>query len=183
MTRPTPINTEIKFSTKKYIISKTDKKGIIIEVNDYFMKVSGYKESELIGQSHNILRHPDMPKAVFTMLWDRLLKGKGITAVVKNLAKDGRYYWVVADFEMIRDHKTDKIIAFSSFRKAPPQKAIDKMTLVYEKLLEIEKRDGTHDSLKYFQGFLDRNKITYDEFIKELVEEGGLFKSLKSIFS
>ncbi len=183
MNRPIPTNTEIKFSTKKYIISKTDEKGIITEVNDYFMKVSGYTESELIGQPHNIVRHPDMPKAIFTMMWDRLLKGKNITAVVKNLAKDGRYYWVVAEFDIKRDHKTDKIIAFSSFRKVAPQKAIDKMTLVYEKLLEIEKRDGTNDSLKYFLGFLDRSKISYDEFIKELVEEGGLFKSLKSIFS
>lgn len=183
MTRPTPTNNEVNFSTKKYLISKTDEKGIIIEVNDYITKVSGYEESELLDQEHNIIRHPDMPKAIFRMMWDRLSKGKTITAILKNLTKDGHYYWVVAEFEIKRDHKTNKIIAYTSFQRVPPQKAIDKMTLIYKKLLEIEKKDGANDSLKYFLGYLDRNKITYDEFIKELVEEGGLFKSLKSIFS
>ncbi|MEJ2469266.1 MAG: PAS domain S-box protein, partial [Campylobacterales bacterium] len=68
---PQPVDEEIKLDPKKYIVSKTDPKGIIEYGNDYFVEISGYKESELIGQPHNIIRHPDMPKVVFKLMWDR----------------------------------------------------------------------------------------------------------------
>ena len=142
MAHPKPTDNEIKLNTKKYIVSKTDKRGIIEYGNDYFVEISGYSEAELIGQPHSIVRHPDMPKVVFKMMWDRINRAQNIMAVVKNLAKDGSYYWVVTEFEPKVDPITNEILSHTAFRKAAPQKAIDTMEPMYQKLLEIEKMVG-----------------------------------------
>ena len=86
MQRPTPINQEIKLNEKRYIVSKTDPKGIITFANPYFCMICGYSELELLGQPHNIIRHPDMPRIAFKLMWDTIQQGKDFTAVVKNLA-------------------------------------------------------------------------------------------------
>ena len=90
MTKPTPLDVEIELDSKRYIVSETDETGKITFANDYFMEVSGYSQEELIGKPHSIVRHPDMPKVVFKLLWQTISAGKNINAVVKNLAKDGR---------------------------------------------------------------------------------------------
>lgn len=187
MTRPKPTDNEIKLSTKRYIVSKTDPKGIIEYGNDYFVEISGYSEAELLGQPHSIVRHPDMPKVVFKMMWDRIKAGRNIMAVVKNLAKNGSYYWVVTEFEPKIDTITNEVLSYTAFRKAAPQKAIDAMTPIYQKLLEIEKTGGMEASEKYLRGFLEENKTTYDEFINDLVGNSGIFKifftAMKKLFS
>ena len=73
--------------------------------NDYFVELSGYPEAELIGKSHNIVRHPDMPKTVFKLLWDALKAGKEYKAIVKNRRKDGKYYWVYSEYKPLLDDK------------------------------------------------------------------------------
>jgi len=95
--RPIVRDEEIKFNKKKFIVSKTDLKGNIIFINKNFSEISGYSEAELVGSPHNVVRHPDMPKAVFFLVWKTLLAGRPISGIVKNLTKDGRYYWVIAD--------------------------------------------------------------------------------------
>jgi PAS domain S-box-containing protein len=184
---PTPINEQIQLSTKKYIVSKTDAKGIIEYGNDYFVEISGYTESELIGKPHNIIRHPDMPRVVFKMMWDRINRGKNIMAVVKNMAKDGRYYWVVTEFEPKIDPISNDIISHTAFRKAAPQKAIDTMEPIYQKLLEIEKDGGMEASEKYLRGFFEEKRTTYDEFMDGVVGNTGLFRiffnTMKKLFS
>ena len=187
MKHPIPKDNEIKLSSKRYIVSKTDAKGIIEYGNDYFVEISGYSEAELIGQPHNIVRHPDMPKVAFKLMWDRINKGQNFMAVVKNLAKDGSYYWVVTDFEPKLNPITNEIISHTAFRKAAPQKAIDKIAPIYAKLLEIEKDSGMEASEKYLYGFLEENNTTYDDFINDLVGNSGLFKiffsAMKKMFS
>ncbi|MBA3025638.1 MAG: PAS domain-containing protein [Sulfurimonas sp.] len=187
MPQPIPIDNEIKLSSKRYIVSKTDAKGIIEYGNDYFVEISGYTEAQLIGQPHSIVRHPDMPKVVFKMMWDRINRGKNIMAVVKNLAKDGSYYWVVTEFEPKIDPITNEILSHTAFRRAAPQKAIDTMIPIYQKLLEIEKTGGMEASEKYLRGFFEDNKTTYDEFIDKLVGNSGIFKlfftAMKKLFS
>jgi PAS domain S-box-containing protein len=76
----------------KLIISKTDLKGVITYVNTPFCKLSGYSKEELVGNPHNIIRHPDMPKEVFKLMWDTIQNNKRFRGFVKNLRKDGRYY-------------------------------------------------------------------------------------------
>lgn len=180
-------NHEIKLSQKRYIVSKTDTKGIIEYGNDYFVEISGYSEAELIGQPHSIVRHPDMPKITFKLMWDRIKQGKNFIAVVKNLAKDGSYYWVVTDFEPKIDPITNEIVSHTAFRKAAPKKAIDTMTPIYAKLLEIEKDGGMKASEEYLREFLEQNNTTYDDFINNLVGNKSFvklfFKAMKKIFS
>jgi PAS domain S-box-containing protein len=185
--RPEPIDNEIKLSPKRYIVSKTDAKGIITYCNDYFVEICKYTEDELIGQPHSIVRHPDMPKIAFKLMWDRIKNGKNFIAVVKNLAKDGSYYWVVTDFEPKIDPITNEIIEHTAFRKAAPQKAIDTMTPIYEKLLELEQDGGMEASEKFLREFLEENNTTYDDFINKTVGNSGLFKmfftAMKKLFS
>ncbi|MDY0117554.1 MAG: PAS domain-containing protein [Sulfurimonadaceae bacterium] len=187
MKMPQPVNEEIQLSTKKYIVSKTDEKGIIEYGNDYFVEISGYSESELIGKPHSIIRHPDMPRIVFKMMWDRINKGKNIMAVVKNMAKDGRYYWVITEFEPKIDPISNDIISHTAFRKAAPRKAIDTMEPIYQKLLEIEKEGGMEASEKYLRGFFEEKRTTYDEFINDVIGNTGLFRiffnTMKKLFS
>ena len=154
MTKPTPIDEEIVLDPKRYIVSETDEKGKITFANDYFQEVSGYTEEELIGKPHNIVRHPDMPKVVFKLLWETIGSGKNINAVVKNLAKDGRYYWIFTEFEIRKDTDTGKIIGYHASRKKISRHVIEIIVELYAKLLEVEKSDGVEASEKYLIEFL-----------------------------
>jgi PAS domain S-box-containing protein len=165
---PVPIDEEIKLNPFKTIMSKTDKKGVIEYANDYFMEICGYKEWELMGQPHNVIRHPDMPKIIFKLLWNRLSNGQNIHAAVKNLAKDGRYYWVITDFQIKYDEYGD-IKALYSRRKAIPQNVKEYFTNLYAKLLKIENVGGIEASGIYLKGLLDDAGMTYDEFILDIM--------------
>ncbi|MCC7371818.1 MAG: PAS domain-containing protein [Chloroflexi bacterium] len=94
--RPTPRECESRFEADEIFFSTTDRKGIIRSGNDVFVRVSGYPRNELIGRPHNLIRHPDMPRVVFKLLWEEIQAGRPIAAYVKNMAKDGSYYWVLA---------------------------------------------------------------------------------------
>jgi len=166
--RPTPKDSEIQLNPYKTIMSKTDDKGIIEYANDYFTEISGYKEWELMGQPHNILRHPDMPKVVFKLLWDRLKMAQPIYAIVKNLAKDGSFYWVIADFKTKID--ANGYVTHYARRKAVPQNVKQKISKIYENILEIEKTAGLEASEAYFNAMLEDAGISYDQFILNLLE-------------
>jgi PAS domain S-box-containing protein len=185
--RPLPKNEEIRLDPKRYIVSKTDAKGMITYGNDYFVEISGYTESELIKQPHNIIRHPDMPKVVFKLMWDRIQSGKQIMAVVKNLAKDGRYYWVVTEFESKTDKLTNEIIGYTAFRKAGTKDSVKIVEPLYTKLIQIEETNGIEAAEQYLLGFLEDKGVSYDEFIDNIVGNKGLFKvfftAMKKIFA
>ncbi len=165
--RPTPVEEEIILDPEKTIMSKTNPKGIIEYANDYFMNICGYEEHELIGQPHNVIRHPDMPKVIFKWLWQRLRDKKNIHALVKNLAKDGRYYWVITDFE-VKLNDMGEVNSLFARRKAPPRTTIAIVKDLYKKLLAIEKAQGVEVSEKYLVGFLEEKGMTYDEYIEDI---------------
>ncbi len=154
MTKPIPKDEEIELDPKRYIVSETDEKGRITFANDYFMEVSGYTQEELVGKSHNIVRHPDMPKVVFKLLWETIGSGKNINAVVKNLAKDGRYYWIFTEFEIRKDTDTGKIIGYHASRKMISKHVIEIIADLYAQLLKIEQNDSIEASEKYLVSFL-----------------------------
>ena len=107
-------------------------------------------------------------------------------SIVKNLAKDGRYYWVYAEIEPRINPSTSEIIGYTAYRKAAPQKAIDKIEPLYKKLKEIESKSGMETAEKYLKGYLDDKRVSYDQFINSLIDDKGLFKSffgkMKKIF-
>ncbi|MBD3793824.1 MAG: PAS domain-containing protein [Campylobacterales bacterium] len=179
--RPIPIDREITFSQKKFIVSKTDLKGKILFVNKNLCDISGYTEEELIGTSHNILRHPDMPRAIFFLIWSNLLRGEPVSGVVKNLAKSGEYYWVIADFDVKKDPQ-GHIKSFTAFRRAAPQQVIDEVEELYDSMLKVEKKHGIEGSLSYFEAYLNERGMNYDEFLTDLVAPKGLMAKFFSAF-
>lgn len=94
--RPTPTGVERRFGEDELIVTKTDLKGRITYCNEVFVRMSGYTEQECLGEPHNIIRHPDMPRCVFKLLWDTIQGGQEIFAYVLNLSKNGDHYWVLA---------------------------------------------------------------------------------------
>ena len=179
--RPIVLDEEIKFSKKKFIVSKTDLKGKIIFTNKNFCEVSGYDEAELMGAPHNVLRHPDMPRAVFFVVWQALKAGQPISGVIKNLAKSGEYYWVIADLEPQFDLKGE-VVALTAFRRAAPQDVIDTTEELYATMLTIEKKHGMEKSLAYLEAFLEEHDLSYNEFIEELIRPKGIIAILLTAF-
>lgn len=171
---------EIKLDPARTIMSKTDKKGIIEYANDYFMEISGYEEYELMGQPHNIIRHPDMPKVIFKELWARLNKGENINAFVKNQAKNGDYYWVLTSFET-KYNEEGEIISHYARRKAAPGNAIYQVEKLYKTLVAIEKNQSVNVSERYFTGMLEEKNMNYDAFILSIL--GIDQKTLATYFS
>jgi PAS domain S-box-containing protein len=165
MQKVVPTNEELKFDENRFIVSKTDLKGKIIYGNDLFIQMSGYCEAELLNSPHNILRHPDMPRAVFKLLWDRIQAGNEIFAYVKNLTKSGRYYWVHAYVTPMYDPSSGKIIGYHSVRRSPNKKAIEQVVPLYKKMLDAEKFGGVEASMKVLNETLEKLKVTYDEFL------------------
>jgi hypothetical protein len=117
---------------------------------------------------------------------DRIKNRQNIMAVVKNMAKDGRHYWVVTDFEPKTDKITNEIISFTAYRKAASDAVIKSMEALYQRLREIESESGIEGAEKYLRGFLEDKNKSYDEFINELVGNKGLFKifftTMKKLF-
>jgi PAS domain S-box-containing protein len=157
------VHEELEFNENQFIVSKTDKKGRITYCNDLFIEISGYKESELLNQPHNILRHPDMPAVIFKTLWNYLQAGKEIFAYVKNLTKDGKYYWVHA-YVTPTYNSSDEIIGYHSVRRKPSQTALKEIIPIYQELLKIEKQSGIGASQEKLDEILKNLELSYDEF-------------------
>ena len=119
------------------IISETDIYGKIIYANRRFIEISGYQKSKLIGRSHNILRHPDMPKATFKQMWDTIQNNKEWQGIVKNLRKDGRYYWVDTYIKPV--FKENIKIGYIAARHPAKRMDIEAINQTYIKMLQNEK--------------------------------------------
>ena len=137
MNRPEPIDEEYKFS-EGLIVSSTDLKGIITYANRTFCEIANYDKKELVGKNHNIVRHPDMPKAAFQDLWDTLKAGKEWKGIVKNLRKDGKYYWVYSHIQPVE--KDGVVIGYTAARRPASENEIKESTEQYKIMLEEEKQ-------------------------------------------
>ena len=136
--RPQPIDEEVLFDGRS-LISETDLKGIITFVNRKFVEMTGYSKEEAVGEPHNILRHPDMPKAAFAQMWKVIKEGKIWDGYVKNLRKDGRYYWVIVHIVPKKDDDGN-IIGYIASRKMPDRSMLRTIEAEYRQMIEAEKR-------------------------------------------
>ena len=157
---------EIKMLTKDMIVSSTDKQGNIIYVNDIFCEIAGYTREELIGQPHNIIRHPDMPKVIFYLLWKTIMQGNIIYAFVKNKSKSGDFYWVKAYVKPIVEN--GQIRQFTSYRKPVNDFAKEYISKLYDALLEYEKTHSLDETLSFVLQYLQDRGLTYEQFIDRL---------------
>lgn len=150
-----------------FIVSKTDTKGYITYCNQIFIDMSGYTKEELIGANHNLIRHPDMPAVAFNLAWDLIKSGKEFFGFVKNLKKDGGYYWVFAYITADYDQKGN-IVGYSSFRRKPSRAALEAIAPVYALLVDAEKKGGMEASGKLLSDFLAQHNTTYNDLVVNL---------------
>lgn len=162
-----PNQNQKSLNINDFIVSKTDSYGKIIYGNKTFIKISGYAEHELIGSPHSILRHPDMPKIVFKLLWERIKNKQEIFAYVKNLCKDGSYYWVFANVTATVD-PNGSIRDFHSVRRKPSDKALEIIPELYAQLLSSERKGGVEASKVLLDKVLNEKGVNYDGFILSL---------------
>ena len=126
-------NQEKTFDQNEKLISTTDLKGKIVHCNDAFVKISGFDKSELIGSPHNIVRHPDMPKEAFQIMWDTLKQGKAWMGLVKNRCKNGDFYWVDAYVTPVTD--AGKVVGYESVRTVPSRADVARAEKIYRRII------------------------------------------------
>lgn len=158
---------EIVMNERDLIVSKTDLKGRIVYGNETFIKLSGYTERELLQSPHSILRHEDMPKTVFKMLWERIQEKRPINAYVKNRTKDGKYYWVFGNVTASVDSEGE-VVGYYSVRRKPSQKGVQSADALYRELCEAERVGGIREGMKMLNDRLANMGVTYDEFVLDL---------------
>lgn len=160
---------EVTFQDDEIIVSKTNLKGHLTYANKLFLEIAGYSEQEVIGKPHNIIRHPDMPRVIFKMLWDTVRDGREVFAYVINRCKNGDHYWVYAHVTPSLD-MNGKIIGYHSNRRVP-QKDILNQTIIplYKQLKQAEdladRKEGLLNSENLMSGYLADQQLAYDEFI------------------
>lgn len=166
-----PTSVERLMRPDDFIVSKTNAKGLITYGNPIFIEFSGYNEAELLGSQHNIVRHPDMPRAAFKLAWDTISAGKEFFAYVKNMAKDGSYYWVFThitpDFDPQRN-----IVGYTSVRRCPSRDAVAKVDPVYRQMLAAERAAGARDAIAagtaVLVELLQQTGMSYEELVFSL---------------
>ncbi len=164
-----PTAVERTFEEDEIIVSKTDLKGIITYANRTFLEVAMYTEEEVLGQPHSIIRHPDMPRCVFKLLWDTIQGGNEIFAYVKNMAKNGAYYWVFAHVTPTFD-PAKKIVGYHSNRRRPDRNQIQIADGLYRKLKQEEDRHsdwkkGMAAATEMLLQAVAAKQMQYDEFV------------------
>lgn len=172
-----PTGVERTFGDDEIIVSKTDAQGRLTYANDVFLRVAGLTEDEALGKPHNLIRHPDMPRVVFQLLWDTIQAGQEIFAYVNNLASDGAHYWVLA-------HVTPSGVAgraragYHSNRRSPGRGAVRAISRLYAQLLAEEKKharpaDALAASAALLTRVLEERGMTYETFVWDLIEHDG----------
>jgi PAS domain S-box-containing protein len=166
--KTTPSGHELVMRDDDFIVSKTDLTGKITYANRIFMEFARYEEQELLGAQHNIIRHPEMPRCVFKLLWDRIQAGQEIFAYVMNLSSDGSHYWVLANVTPTLD-VTGQCIGYYSVRRKPRRDSIELITGLYGQLRDIERQhrpaEGMAKATDALLGILESKDVGYDEFI------------------
>ena len=160
----TPTNNETVLRDGEFIVSKTDLKSRILYGNEYFLSISGWSEEELLGQPHNILRHPDVPQCAFKILYELLEKGEEFFGFVKNLKKDGGYYWVFANITPSYD-ESGKMVAYYSVRRKPIDGFKKVIEPLYNALKELESSGGMNASYQKVQELLKSKNIRFNELM------------------
>ena len=137
ITKPEPVNEEVLFDGG-VMITETDTAGIITYANRKFREMTVYSKEELIGAPHSINRHPDMPKAAFAKMWETIKRGEMWEGYVKNMRKDGKYYWVIVWIKPKFDNEGN-ITGYIAGRKVPDRNMIKKIEQEYRQMLENER--------------------------------------------
>lgn len=167
-----PSGKESLFGDNEIIVSKTDLRGKITYANDVFIRVSGFLPNELLGAPHNVIRHPEMPRCIFKLLWDTIRDRQEIFAYVLNLSKNGDHYWVLAHVTPSFD-RTGAHIGYHSNRRKPEAAAVATVESLYRSLVAIERRasdprQGMAAAADHLSQLLTEKGMAYDQFVFSL---------------
>lgn len=174
----TPTGIERFFQEDEVIVSKTDTRGRLTYVNKVFMTISDYKETELLGQPHSLIRHPEMPRSIFKLLWESIGAGREIFAYVVNLSKNGDHYWVLAHVTPSFDKKRE-IIGYHSNRRVPNRDVLNSTIIpLYQQILSEESRhknakEGMNKGFDMLQEIINQKGINYDELVFSLQSQAA----------
>jgi len=160
---------EVRCRRKEIMISRTDLKGNIIYYNPVFANVNGFKGASVIHKPHNIVRHPEMPKAIFQIIWSIIEQGLPIQAIIKNRTKEGHYYWTLINWK-VQKNRDYQPISYIAYGRQAPEHAIKAMEPIYKMMIEIEKEHGIDASLDYLHAFLSEEGFTYKEYMEKLTK-------------
>ncbi len=155
------------------ITSKTDLKGNVLYCNQSFLDYAEYNEEEVLFKSHNIVRHEDMPKCVFKILWEYIRQGKEVFAFVKNKTKNNNFYWVFANITPNYNQK-NQVIGYYSVRRRANPKALQVISKIYEQALRIEKTQGVDKAYSFILEHIKNTKLSYNHFIVNLQKDGDV---------
>lgn len=161
------------FSDDEIIVSKTDLKGRIVYANRLFMTLADLDESSCLDEPHSLVRHPDMPRTIFNLLWDTVQKGREIFAYVKNRSKNGDHYWVYAHVTPSFDN-SGSVVGYHSTRRNPSRDTLQgKIMPLYAKLLQVERsvsdrKDGMQRGIAMMTDILKTEGKAYDEYVLTL---------------
>ena len=172
--RPTGI--ERTFGENEIIVTKTDPRGLLTYANDVFLRISALTEDEAIGQPHSVIRHPEMPRAMFKLLWDTVKGRNELFAYVVNLASDGAHYWVLAHVTPSFDG-VGRLVGYHSSRRKPEPAAVSAAGELYARLRAEERRHTSSPaaldaSWKMLQQMLADREQTYEQYVWELTNGG-----------
>lgn len=168
-----PSGRERHFKPDELIVSKTNLKGHLTYANEVFLRLSDYSETEVLGKPHALIRHPDMPRCVFKLMWDRIASGHEIFAYVVNMASNGDHYWVYAHVTPTFD-ANHNVVGYHSNRRVPDPKVLsDTIIPLYAELRKIEdsmpnRKDGMNAASEALSQKLSDMGMSYDEFIQSL---------------
>lgn len=165
----TPTGVERMLGRDELVVSKTDAKGLLTYVNDVFCRMAVAHEADLLGRPHNVIRHPDMPRAIFKCMWETIASRQEIFAYVKNMGLDGSHYWVFAHVTA-SGWGEGSVTSYHSNRRAPAREAIEVVEPLYRTLREIERQtasssEGLQASTAALHEHLAARGLGYDEFV------------------
>lgn len=170
-----PTGIERYLGVDDVIVTKTDLKGRITYANDVFCDICAMTEGELLGQPHNVIRHPEMPRAVFHLLWSTVARGQEIFAYVVNLAADGAHYWVLAHVTPSLD-ATGRVVGYHSSRRMADPAAVAQMRPLYRRLLDEEAQhgrasDAAEAGVLLLHEIVAEQGLDYERFVWRLASE------------
>lgn len=174
--KPTPVNEQVIFENTDVLITETSEDGIITNTNEAFAKASGYNPFELIGKSHSIVRHPDMPKIIYKILWDTITNGDTFVGIIKNISKSGKYFWAATEIDIKADNFGNK--RFVAKRKAILHGVVaETVEPLYETLVKLEKVGGVELSNRYFKNYLAKFGKDYLDFVLDVLGDNESLKA------
>ncbi len=151
------------------IYVRTDLEGRITLANNAFFKLSGFSKDDLIGSKHNVLRHNLMPSVIYDVLWHKIKRDETVIVFFKNLSKSGKEYWIVNEISPLMEY--GKKVGYLSQGGKAPKEAIKEIEILYDLLIQVEKKENFMKSKKALANFLYNKKMIYSEYVGYLLEK------------